>query len=213
MFLSAQDRAEYETIRSSRRTTRSCPRPNCYNPTTTKYTMNSESTRPETSQIDPKSHNSSSSNSRNQRQTQATKEIEISPGLVLPLCGANDTWHAVQDGTVTVTSCIACTAELFVIEDATFVLCPECQVVSPVDHSSLEEGAEEELAYQFRSPRHQSTVGLGVKAQDIVDSFHDSSSSQQTDFQSDEEYNEWIHAMTEATAEEACSLEFLAPNE
>jgi hypothetical protein len=50
--------------------------------------------------------------------------MEIADGICLPLRSSIETWEAIKEGRITVTSCIICTTDLHVIEDAKYVVCP-----------------------------------------------------------------------------------------
>ena len=58
--------------------------------------------------------------------------VEIAPGVHARLRGAEETWNAVQNDFYLPTQCFCCSLDLCCIMDASFVLCPECKVVSPV---------------------------------------------------------------------------------
>jgi hypothetical protein len=82
-------------------------------------------------------------------------EVEISPGFYLPLRGSRETLWAIQHGQIATTTCV-CGLALHCVQDAAFVLCPECRVIGPMDYhgnsSSLPEG-----------------VGLGFKPEQLVE--------------------------------------------
>lgn len=59
--------------------------------------------------------------------------IEVCPGVFLKLRGSSETWHALQAGRVVKTNCHVCERRLWCIQDAEFVLCPDCRVVSPIE--------------------------------------------------------------------------------
>ena len=59
-------------------------------------------------------------------------QIEIMPGLEVPLRGSAETKEAIRRGTVTNAECMQCTKTLNCIDDAEYVLCPSCRCVSPV---------------------------------------------------------------------------------
>lgn len=58
--------------------------------------------------------------------------IEIQPGYSLPLRGSEETMQAVQAGEVNATKCMACTTEMVVAEECTFVVCAVCRTVGGV---------------------------------------------------------------------------------
>jgi hypothetical protein len=59
--------------------------------------------------------------------------IEVSPGEYLRLRGADETWKAIHMDFYVPCTCICCELTLFCIQDAVFVLCPECLAVSPLE--------------------------------------------------------------------------------
>jgi hypothetical protein len=59
--------------------------------------------------------------------------IEVSPGLYLPLRGADETWRAIECDFYEPTACLICSLTIFCIQDADYVLCPACRVVNPMD--------------------------------------------------------------------------------
>jgi hypothetical protein len=68
-------------------------------------------------------------------------QIEVSPGVYLPMRGAVETRQAVRQGSVRPTICVCCETQLYCIMTARYVVCPLCRVVGPVDfqhHVSLE---------------------------------------------------------------------------
>jgi hypothetical protein len=94
--------------------------------------------------------------------------IEVSPGYCLPLHGSKDTWKAIMAGKIIITRCTCCEEDLTCVEDVQLVICCDCWVFSPVDQSIagilLEETDEE-----WFTRNESSGVGLGVKANDIVE--------------------------------------------
>jgi hypothetical protein len=64
--------------------------------------------------------------------TIAIATIEVSPGEYLRLRGAEETWRAIRVDFCMPSECICCTLTLFCIQDAAFVLCPACRVISPM---------------------------------------------------------------------------------
>lgn len=84
--------------------------------------------------------------------------VEVGPDISMPLRGADETWKAIEDGKVTITSCISCQIELNCVADAQLVICPECTMMSPVDQTD-----ESEKGVFARYG-----VGVGVKPEDVV---------------------------------------------
>jgi hypothetical protein len=61
------------------------------------------------------------------------KMIEVAPGEFMRLRGAHETWKAIQNDFYVPCACFCCDLTLFCIQDATYVLCPACQVVNPLE--------------------------------------------------------------------------------
>jgi hypothetical protein len=61
------------------------------------------------------------------------KMIEVAPGEFMRLRGAHETWTAIQNDFYVPCACFCCDLTLFCIQDATYVLCPDCQVVNPLE--------------------------------------------------------------------------------
>jgi hypothetical protein len=79
--------------------------------------------------------------------------IEISPGVYERLRGADETWEAIKDDFYMPAECICCESTIFCIQNADYVLCPECRVVSRM----------ESLSYHGMGG-----VGLGFKYEDLA---------------------------------------------
>jgi hypothetical protein len=62
-----------------------------------------------------------------------TRFMEIAPGHCVRLRGARETWQCVENDFYAPTTCFACDADLCCIMDASYVVCPVCKVVSPVE--------------------------------------------------------------------------------
>ena len=111
-----------------------------------------------------------------QQQSEETPMMEVSPGVILPLRGSSETWEAIKEGRITVTSCAICSTDLHVIEDAKYVVCPDCWIVQTVCNDMvggiLLECDEIESHYQDKEECTYG-VGLGVKATDVVDWLND----------------------------------------
>lgn len=80
--------------------------------------------------------------------------IEVAPGKLLRLRGAEETWHAIRNDFYSPCMCFCCEQTLFCIKDANCVLCPTCRVVGP-----LEQGHQED---------YDGGVGLGVTMKDLA---------------------------------------------
>jgi hypothetical protein len=86
------------------------------------------------------------------KQLNDKKYIEISSGEYLRFRGADETWRAIEQDFYMPCECCCCVLTIFCIQDADFVLCPECRVVSPMAGMSCEEGG----------------VGLGFTMEDLA---------------------------------------------
>ena len=94
-----------------------------------------------------------------QQQTQfETFEIEVSPGVFMPMRGAEETELAIQSGMIQEMACFCCTTQLCCITTAEFVYCPICSVIGPIESSpsssSSGHGKQEEVVKRG--------VGLGL---------------------------------------------------
>jgi hypothetical protein len=70
-----------------------------------------------------------------------SKTIEIMPGIYVPLRGADETWKCIESDFYSPVTCFGCTAELCCIQDASYVLCPVCRVVGPMDAGAGDSGS------------------------------------------------------------------------
>lgn len=68
-----------------------------------------------------------------QQPQQQQMMIEIGPGALVRLRGAEETWDCIQRDFYLPTQCSFCELILCCIQDASYVLCPQCRVVSPID--------------------------------------------------------------------------------
>lgn len=59
--------------------------------------------------------------------------IEIAPGHFARLRGAKETWKCIEEDFYLPVTCFCCSAEICCIMDASYVLCPQCRVVSPME--------------------------------------------------------------------------------
>jgi hypothetical protein len=62
--------------------------------------------------------------------------IEISPGVHVRLRGADETWKAIENDCYMPAECICCESTIFCIQNADYVLCPDCRVVSRMEGNS-----------------------------------------------------------------------------
>jgi hypothetical protein len=79
--------------------------------------------------------------------------IEISPGVQVRLRGADETWRAIEYDYYMPAECVCCESTIFCIQDADYILCPDCRVVSRLEGSSS---------------RGMGGVGLGFKYEDLA---------------------------------------------
>jgi hypothetical protein len=84
--------------------------------------------------------------------------IQVAPGLSARLRGAAETWEAIQRDFYRPCMCLACSTDLFCIQDAWLVLCPDCRVLSPM----------EDLDGETRDVR-EGGVGLGFKGDALAE--------------------------------------------
>jgi hypothetical protein len=82
-----------------------------------------------------------------------SQTIEIFPGVNVPLRGADETWKAIQNDYYMPAECICCKSTIFCIQNADYVLCPDCRVVSHMGGPSY---------------RGIGGVGLGFKYEDLA---------------------------------------------
>jgi hypothetical protein len=79
--------------------------------------------------------------------------IEISPGVHVRLRGADETWKAVENDFYMPAECICCESTIFCIQNADYILCPDCRVVSRMEGLSS---------------HGMGGVGLGFKYEDLA---------------------------------------------
>jgi hypothetical protein len=66
------------------------------------------------------------------------RTLEISPNVHVPVRPSQETYQAVSSGDYTVTTCFACCVAIVCVKNAAYVLCPDCQVVSPLGFATSE---------------------------------------------------------------------------
>ena len=59
--------------------------------------------------------------------------IEISPGVAARVCGAKETYQAVENDFYRPATCQICQSDVCCILDASYLLCPKCRSVSPLE--------------------------------------------------------------------------------
>lgn len=62
--------------------------------------------------------------------------MEIAPNVRVAVRSSQESYKAVQSGDYTVATCFACTSTIVCVNDAAYVLCPDCQVVSPLGYGA-----------------------------------------------------------------------------
>jgi hypothetical protein len=80
--------------------------------------------------------------------------IEVAPGVQVVLRGSQETWEAIKDDFYMPCQCIGCDTSLFVIQDAAYVLCPQCYSIVPLDGEFID--------------RAVSGVGMGFVIEDLM---------------------------------------------
>ena len=78
----------------------------------------------------------------------------------MPLRGSTETLAAVECGMARTVSCIACQATLRCVPDAELVICPDCRLLSPLEHQNHDRSRNKSqpgVYYQVGG------VGLGLK--------------------------------------------------
>jgi hypothetical protein len=104
------------------------------------------------------------------------RTIEISPGVYVQLRGAEETWDCIGRDFFMPCKCFGCSHELCCIQDADYVLCPQCRVVSPMDatfYSSESTNANAAASSTSTSTStddigHEGGVGLGFTLDDLL---------------------------------------------
>jgi hypothetical protein len=80
--------------------------------------------------------------------------IQVAPGISAPLRGSEETWEAIKQDFYVPGMCLACDVTLFVIQDAAYVLCPDCHCVNAMEGDFVD--------------RIAAGVGLGFKYDDLM---------------------------------------------
>jgi hypothetical protein len=86
---------------------------------------------------------------RTTQRSAAGPTVDLGAGEQVPLHGQERTQQAIKDGTAVIVQCIHCSNWMQVTKDATLMLCPTCQVVSPVDSTGAASSADMEAAAQL----------------------------------------------------------------
>jgi hypothetical protein len=69
------------------------------------------------------------------KDSQLAPALEIAPGHFAELRGSAETCRAIQRNFIRPCTCLCCNVQLGCIHDASYVLCPDCLVVNPVEGS------------------------------------------------------------------------------
>jgi hypothetical protein len=89
----------------------------------------------------------------------ALPTIEISPGVEVRLRGADETWKAIENDYYMPAECICCESTIFCIQDADYVLCPDCRVVSRMEGLSSRGMGGVGLGFKYEAlARWQDTI-------------------------------------------------------
>jgi hypothetical protein len=80
--------------------------------------------------------------------------IQVAPGIQAPLRGSDETWEAIKQDFYVPGMCLSCDITLFVIQDAAYVLCPDCHCVNIMEGDFVD--------------RIAAGVGLGFKYDDLM---------------------------------------------
>jgi hypothetical protein len=80
--------------------------------------------------------------------------IQVAPGMQATLRSSDETWEAIKNDFYMPGLCLGCNTTLFVIQDAAYILCPDCHTVSPMDGVYVD--------------TVNAGVGLGFKYDDLV---------------------------------------------
>jgi hypothetical protein len=59
--------------------------------------------------------------------------IQVSPGILEPVRGAQETLEAAEMGQIRRISCLGCAHQCFCIDNARYLYCRVCRVLSPVE--------------------------------------------------------------------------------
>jgi len=83
---------------------------------------------------------SSQPEQQNRSESEKPLSIEITRGQFARLLKGRQTWSAMHNGTALSAQCIICNGTLQCCPEADYVLCPECNVVSPLKAPVMDDG-------------------------------------------------------------------------
>jgi hypothetical protein len=149
-------------------------------------TNSSSSSSSSNHKYDFSSRRSSSTSTSSIKNDNIPSEIEVTPGVFVPLRGSNETWQAIKTGCTISTHCVSCHAKLHVIEDAALVVCQECWMVSPVtqrlgDIQFELDGEDNECNMTIYG------VGLGIKGDEVLQWIKEGNSNNEDDDDDDDD--------------------------
>ncbi|GKY98829.1 hypothetical protein MPSEU_000838900 [Mayamaea pseudoterrestris] len=87
-------------------------------------------------------------------------QIEISPGLSMPLRSSQETIVAVESGYLAQLACLACETFLATVPDCQLVICPACRFLSPVEDGDCFQNGRAVIAQRSHGRRG---IGLGLQ--------------------------------------------------
>ena len=92
--------------------------------------------------------------------------IEITPGVFAKLLKGRLTWEAMRDGKDVRGTCVVCTASLQCCPEADYVLCPDCNVVSPLEEGrcSVRRSSSGRVVNDMNMSSRRMTVASNVGA-------------------------------------------------
>jgi len=93
--------------------------------------------------------------------------VEVSPGVLIPLMSAQDTWKAIQAGRIMVSTCLVCQEELTSADSVQFVTCSDCWSINAI-HQVKRNTAKVEDERTTESHEKKQVLGVGVKNHEIV---------------------------------------------
>jgi hypothetical protein len=96
----------------------------------------------------------------NDSSSSSPRTMEIAPNVHVPVRPSTETYKAIQAGDFQVSTCFACSATLVCVDSDAYVLCPDCQVVSPATNNTSSSASQEDSCLG---------VGTGLKREWCLD--------------------------------------------